>query len=213
MNSMLLSPTFHKREWNSKGLEGYCEMNGDFKFLKASNGFTLIEIIIVIMILSIVSAITIYFLASSVKNYVMMVNQQNLLDEGRLALEKMCRDIRDAQSITLPPSGNSENRIVFQRSHPTFGDLANETLSFRLTGTTLEKVKSSPNGIHPLASHVSTFSVTRGASGNEEITLSLTLSLTTGERVTLQTKVYPKNLPRSSIYKNFFNHWQEEISS
>ncbi|MGQ9507977.1 MAG: prepilin-type N-terminal cleavage/methylation domain-containing protein [Thermodesulfobacteriota bacterium] len=188
-------------------------MNGEFKFLKKSKGFTLIEIIIVIVILSIVSAITIYFITSSVKHYVIIVNQKSLLDEGKLALERMCRDLRDAQSIAFPPYGNSSNRIVFQRCHATFGDLANETISFRLNGTTLEKVKNSPYGIHPMVSNVSSFSVIRGAAGNEEITLSLSLSLTTGEQIFLQTKVYPKNLIRSSIYKNFFGNWQEEISS
>ena len=64
-------------------------------------GFTLIEIIIVIVILSIVSVVTINFLVNSLKTYSMMVNQKTLLDEGKLAMEKMCRDIRNAQSVKI----------------------------------------------------------------------------------------------------------------
>jgi predicted aldo/keto reductase-like oxidoreductase len=37
--------------------------------------------------------------------------------------------------------------------------------------------------------------------------------LGSGENVTLQTKVYPKNLADSATYKNFFNNWLEELSS
>ena len=172
-------------------------------------GFTLIEIVIVIVILSIVSAITIYFLVSSLRVYTMTVNQKTLFDEGKLALERMSRDIRDANSIT----GSSATSITFIRTNATGAgqDIANETITFQLTGTTLEKVKASPAVMSAIAENVSAFTVTRAA--DDEIKLVLTLSLGTGENVTLQTKVYPKNFADSATYKNFFNNWLEEISS
>jgi len=179
-------------------------------------GFTLIEIIIVIVILGFVSAITIKFLTDSLRIYTMAVNQKTLYDEGKLALERMVRDIRDARSITTPAAGGSGNTIVFQRTNATAQDGLNETLTFRLTGTTLEKVKTSPAATSPLASNVSSFTVTRGAAAtnNEnEITLSFTLSLGSGENVILQTEVYPRNLARSTTYKNFAQNWREEPSS
>jgi prepilin-type N-terminal cleavage/methylation domain-containing protein len=172
-------------------------------------GFTLIEMIVVIVILSIISAITINFLINSLKIYTMTVNQKTLLDEGELALERMCRDIRDARSITSPASGSSGSLITFIRNNATVQDVAAENITFRLTGTNLEKVKASPVATSSLASNVSTFTVTRGAAGNDEITIVLTLSLTSGENVTLQTKVYPKNLPKDATYKNFCQNWME----
>lgn len=165
-------------------------------------GFTLIEIVVVIIILSIISAITINFLISSMKIYTMTMNQKTLYDEGKLALERMCRDIRDARSITSPGSGGSGSSITFIRNNATAQDVAGETIAFQLTGSTLEKVKASPSVTSALASNVSTFTVTRGTS-NDEITLVLSLSLTSGENVTFQTKVYPKNLSESTTYKNF----------
>jgi len=179
-------------------------------------GFTLIEIIIVIVILSFIAAITIKFLTDSLRIYTMTVNQKTLYDEGKLALERMVRDIRDARSITTPAAGGSGNTIVFQRTNPTAHDGLNETLTFRLTGTTLEKVKTSPAATSSLASNVSSFTVTRGAAAtnNEnEITLSLTLSSGSGENVILQTEVYPRNLARSMTYKNFTRNWHEAPSS
>jgi len=178
-------------------------------------GFTLIEIIIVIVILSIVSGITIKFLIDSLKIYTMTVNQKTLFDEGKLALERMCRDIRDARSITAPAFGSSGSTIIFTRMNPTAQDSAGESITFQrnIGNSTQEKVKTSPAATSRMADNVSSFTVTRGASGNNEITLVLTLTLGTGENVTLQTKVYPKNLAISTTYKNFRQYWREEPSS
>lgn len=177
-------------------------------------GFTLIEVIVVIVILSIASGITVYFVVNSLRVYTMGVHQKTLLDEAKLALERMCRDIRDAKAISTPVSGGLGNTITFTRTNATGQDLANETITYRLNGNNLQREKASYSLPYPiLASNVSSFTVTRGAAGNDEITLSLTLSLPSGENVNLQTKVYPKNLPESSTYKNFFNHWQEMVSN
>lgn len=176
-------------------------------------GVTLIEIIIVISILSILSGITIKFLIDSLKIYTMGVNQKMIFEEAKLALERMCRDIRDAKSITVPTEGNSGNSITFQRTNATAGDASDEILTYRLNRNTIEKVKTSPSVISLLASNVSSFVVQRGISGNNEIMLQLTLSLNTGENITLQTKVYPRNLPKDSNYKNFFGNWKEELSN
>ena len=179
-------------------------------------GFTLIEIVVVIVILSIVSAITIKFLTDSMRIYTMTVNQKTLFDEGKLALDRMCRDIRDARSILVPNTGSSGTSITFTRTNATAQDSASENITFQLTGTNLEKVKTSPAANSAIAGNVSAFTVSRGAPATNnlnEITLILTLSLGTGENVTVQTKVYPKNLPDSTTYKNFFNNWQEELSS
>jgi hypothetical protein len=57
-----------------------------------------------------------------------------------------------------------------------------------------------------MASNVTAFAV---ANATNEIQLQLTLQLASGENVTLQTKVYPKNLPKDAIYKNFCQNWME----
>jgi prepilin-type N-terminal cleavage/methylation domain-containing protein len=174
-------------------------------------GFTLIEIIIVIVILAIVSGITIKFLVDSPKIYTMTVNQKTLYDEGKLALEKMCRDIRDANSIT--PFAGTASSITFVRNNATAQDGASETITFRWNGGTnpLEKVKAGTG--YPMASNVSAFNVTNTTN---EIQLQLILNLATGENVTLQTKVYPKNLlddtNATPTYKNFYYCWEELIS-
>jgi prepilin-type N-terminal cleavage/methylation domain-containing protein len=178
-----------------------------------STGFTLIEVIIVIVILCVASAMTIYFLVSSLRAYTMTVNQKTLFDEGKLALERMCRDIRDASSITLPAPGGSGSSITVMRTNATAQDSASENITFQLTGSNLQKVKTSPSATSDLVGNVSAFTVTRDTSN--EIKLQLTLSLATGENMTLQTKVYPRNLTKdvTNTYKNFFQNWMEALST
>jgi prepilin-type N-terminal cleavage/methylation domain-containing protein len=177
---------------------------------KSSKGFTLIEIIVVIVILSIVSAITIKFLTDSLRIYTMTVNQKTLFDEGKLALERMCRDIRDASAIT----GSTASSVTFTRTHatnPTVGDSAGESIRFDVNGTTLRKVKNAggaPENPIAMADNVSAFAVTNATN---EIQLQLTLLLASGGTVILQTKVYPKNLAASATYKNFRGYWSEAI--
>jgi prepilin-type N-terminal cleavage/methylation domain-containing protein len=167
-------------------------------------GFTLIEMIVVIVILSIASAITIKFLIDSLKIYSMTVNQKILFDEGKLALEQMCRGIRDARSIT----GVTASSITFVRDDATAYDVAGEAIIFQLNAGALQKVKASPVSTRTMAANVTAFAV---ANATNEIQLTLTLSLTSGENVTLRTKVYPKNLARDTTYtyKNFIQNWQE----
>ena len=171
-------------------------------------GFTLIEIVVVIVILSIVSAITIKFLTDSLRIYTMTVNQKTLFDEGKLALERMCRDIRDARSVT--PFAGIASSITFVRNNATAQDIAGETIIFQRNAgaSTLEKVKASPADTRTMASNVSAFNVTNTTN---EIQLQLILNLASGENVTLQTRVYPKNLPKDATYKNFCQNWMEAI--
>jgi len=169
-------------------------------------GFTLIEMVITIVVLSIASAVGLQFLVHGARIYTISVNQKTLFEEGKLALERMCRDIRDAKVITSPALGGSGNLISMTRTNGTVQDSMNETIAFQLNGSTLEKVKTTPAVTSAMAGNVSAFTVTRGA--DNEIALVLTLSLSSGENVTLQTKVYPRN----SGYKNYSPNWKEEIS-
>jgi type II secretory pathway component PulJ len=166
--------------------------------------------VITIVVLSIASAVGLHFLVNSARIYTMSLNQKTLFEEGKLALERMCRDIRDANAIPLPAAGGSGTLITVRRTNATAQDSANENVTFRLTGNTLEKVKTTPAVTSAMAGNVSAFTVTRG--GDNEIALVLILSLSSGENVTLQTKAYPKNLPDIPGYKNYSQNWREVIT-
>jgi hypothetical protein len=92
-------------------------------------------------------------------------------------------------------------------------------LALQPDGTyTLQKVKfdtgpPTANLASNVRNNLTDFLVTRDA-GNE-IQLYLKLSLASGENVTLQTKVYPKNLQKDPdvppTYLNFYQNWMEVI--
>ena len=154
-----------------------------------SKGMTLIELIVVIVLLGIIGLFTFQFIGSSVKTYIMVSNQAGLLAEAKMAMERMSREIRDANIITAPASGSSGDSINFIKSHPTDLDSAID-ITFQKSGSTLER-KRGANTPEPLAENVSSFNVTNDSN---EIKLELTLSLAGGENVTLHTNVYPRNL-------------------
>lgn len=155
-----------------------------------AKGITLIELIVVMVLLSIIGLFTFQFIGSSVEMYIVASNQTGLLAEAKLAMERMAREIRDANSIMAPASGSSSNSINFIKSHSTALD-STTNITFQKSGSTLER-KRGANPPEPLAENVSSFNVTNDSN---EIKLELTLSLAGGENVTLYTKVYPKNLP------------------
>ncbi len=174
-----------------------------------SKGMTLIEIIVVIVLLGIIGLFIFQFVGSSVETYIIASNQAGLLAEAKLAMERMAKEIRDANNILAPASGSSGNSINFIKSHSTAVD-SDTDITFQKSGSTLER-KRGTNPPEPLAGNVSSFNVTNNSN---EIKLELTLSLAGGENVTLHTKVYPKNLPFASEDfggAHFNGDWEEVV--
>ena len=154
-----------------------------------SKGTTLIELIVVIVLLGIIGGFTFQLMVDSVEIYIAGSNQAELLAEAKLAMERMVREIRDANTILVPVSGSSGDSITFVNSHYT-GEGTPGVATFQKSGTTLER--NWMGNLRPVADHVSYFNVTNNS---DEIKLEITLSRSGGENVTLHTKVYPGNLP------------------
>jgi prepilin-type N-terminal cleavage/methylation domain-containing protein len=79
-------------------------------------GFTLIEIVMVIVVLSIIGLFTFSFLMSSTRTYQMMKTQGVLYQEASYMLERLTRELRDG---TYTPSV-SANSITFQRTYNAY---------------------------------------------------------------------------------------------
>jgi prepilin-type N-terminal cleavage/methylation domain-containing protein len=81
-------------------------------------GFTLIELILVIVIGSIVSVFTFSFIYNSIQTYRLMRTQRQLHQEGAYALERITRELRDA-SYGVNVTGG----ISFMKAHQTPADM------------------------------------------------------------------------------------------
>ncbi|MDR3476531.1 MAG: prepilin-type N-terminal cleavage/methylation domain-containing protein [Gammaproteobacteria bacterium] len=97
--------------------------------LKKTGGFTLIELVVVIMVISIIAAIGSRILSQSFSNY---FKNKNLVEsdwQPRIALERMQRDIR---SVRSPSDISTATATSF-----VFVDTDGNTIAYSLSGTSL----------------------------------------------------------------------------
>ena len=119
-------------------------------------GYTLIEIIMVVVILGIIGGITFQFVAYGVEAFKKSRDRKELYDQGRLALERMAREIRDAKELVEC----SDTSITFNKQHPSQDSV--EEIRFWLDGTNTlwrERNPSTAPLSDRLASNVDSFQV------------------------------------------------------
>lgn len=118
-------------------------------------GYSLIEIIIVIVVLGIIGGVTFQIVASGVEAFKESSARKELYDQGRLALERMAREIRDAKELVAC----SDESITFNKQHPSQDGVAE--IKFWLDGTNLWRVRnpSTTADSDLLASNVDSFQV------------------------------------------------------
>jgi prepilin-type N-terminal cleavage/methylation domain-containing protein len=138
-------------------------MNRRSKYLN-NHGYTLIEIVIVIVILGIIGAFTFQMVVAGVMAFKKTSARKDLSDQGKLALERMVRELRDGKEIT----DCSSSSITFKKAHPAQAADNIEEVKFELDGTDLKRV-GDPSGTPQtavLASNVTSFQVGGGGSGS-----------------------------------------------
>jgi len=97
--------------------------------MSTKKGYTLIELIVVIVIIGIVSSIAIPFVVAAVDAWLIMRTEREVLSEGRYALERMTREIRQIKSI--------DDIGTFSATQFEFTDVNDNSIDFEQSGTTL----------------------------------------------------------------------------
>lgn len=106
--------------------------------------FTLIEIIMVIVLLAIVGTTTAMLIGTGTESFSDMQTRGELTDKGRLAVERMTRELRlmnCADPGGGPPSACEPDGTVITTSTATevaFVNINNDAVGFRLNGTNIE---------------------------------------------------------------------------
>ncbi len=151
-------------------------------------GFTLIELIVVIVLTSLIAGVVSAIIAQGAQSY---LTAKNVLDadwQGRLAIERMARDIR---AIASPLSITTATATQL-----TFTDFSGTSVSYSLSGTNLMRNSQIlADGISSL-----TFSYF-DKNGASTATISLIRYITITINITknntnfsLSTSVYPRDL-------------------
>lgn len=173
-------------------------------------GFTLIELILVIVIGSMVSVFTFSFIYNSIQTYRLMRTQRQLHQDATYALERITRELRDA-SFSINTSGG----ISFIKAHQTPAD-TNTFVRYYQSGSTLFRCSDSAAGLiclfnpgssqtnKPVCANLSSFSAQQNTNVNpcdasnlpncQDDSFSITLGFAKeGQILTLGTTITPKN--------------------
>jgi prepilin-type N-terminal cleavage/methylation domain-containing protein len=94
-------------------------------------GYTLIEIVMVIVLLGIIGVVTFQVVFSGVETFTKARDRKDLYDQAKLAMERMVREIRDANQIVTPAVGSTATSINFIKAHTSPGDTSTD-ITFQL---------------------------------------------------------------------------------
>jgi type II secretory pathway pseudopilin PulG len=119
------------------------------------------ELVMVMVLLGIIGLITFQVLFSGVETFAKARDRKELYDQARLALERMVREIRDADQIVTPTAGSSGTSVSFTKAHASPEDTST-TITFQLNGANLERT-GNVSGTVVLASNVTAFQATQEA--------------------------------------------------
>lgn len=100
-------------------------------------GFTMVEMIIVIVVIGAIFAVGALVLGRAFESYALTQKTTDVDWQGRVAMERMVRELRQIRSAT--PSD-----LVFSGTEIRFNDIDANPVCFRLSGTTLQRDTEGP---------------------------------------------------------------------
>ncbi len=103
--------------------------------VKGKEGFTLIEIVIVIVLIGVLATILIQPFHQGVQSFLAVEARGDLTAEARAATTRMVREIRNIQK----KADNTPNISAANASSITFVDVDNNTITFSLSGSTIQR--------------------------------------------------------------------------
>jgi prepilin-type N-terminal cleavage/methylation domain-containing protein len=120
---------------------------------KSEKGFTLAELLVGLAVLGLVMASVVTIQQSGLRAYVSGSNRVEVQQNARVALERMAREIRGAQSLLAPQPTQltiqtdwNGNGVMEALAVAVDGVPRGEQITYRRTGNALERQESGLNG-------------------------------------------------------------------
>ena len=153
-------------------------------------GFTLIELIMVIIITSIIASIAAMLILEGAKSYQKEVSYSDIHNQGRLAIERMAREIRLIRSAT------AADISTMTAANIVFNDVNGTNIQFSLAGTTISRSGNTlANNVQSLAfSYYQQNGTTVAALPTDVWFVQIDLTtVNAGETLAMRLRVHPRN--------------------
>lgn len=166
-------------------------------YLRNPRGFTLIEIILAIILLGIVGVFSTQFITSITQSAQQTTSQKGLVDDAKLAMEYILREVRVASEnnndITYSSSATTTS-ITFDKFNGYTVDTNATAINYSWDSTTKILTRTSGLVTTTLATQVSSFTIAESPAVDSDFyVFTLTLQGTNGENFTLQSGVRPRS--------------------
>lgn len=187
-----------------------------------NKGFTVIELVTVIVVLAILGAFTFSFMDNAIKTYGLVKEQSPLYADGTCIMERITRELSDATQVDVAASST----LQFQTAHVPPSLTPPRQVTFYRDGRNLKRSDSS--GVSILGNNIDAtddgFRVTRNPAtgtgtdkGQETITIELKLTSLSNSSIppfVMKTTVIPNNRPAGeygSEGRSFDGNYDEKI--
>ena len=145
--------------------------------MKGKEGYTLIEIVLVLVIIAVLAGILIEPFRQGVKSYIGIETRADLTSHAREATTRMVRELRNIQK----KANNTPNINCTPPDRPTdsqirFVDVLDNDIRFKHTGSTVKRKDMNTSADNLLADQVSNLQFRYFDGSNAELTPSPTLS-------------------------------------
>ena len=159
------------------------------------DGFTLIEVVITIVLVTILASTAAVFMLQGVKSYSIEQSRSNVHYQARLAVEQMAREIRLIRSQT------AADISIMNPSDISFTDIQNNQVRFQLNAGSIRRSPDNGTTWQPLASGVTALNFSylqqNSTSSISATTLWFVVIDVTvqkgSETLEMRTRVYPMN--------------------
>ena len=169
------------------------EVGSENRKAGGESGFTLIEIIMAMVLLGIMGMFSVQFISSIARTNQLSAGQKDLVDEAKLAMEFMTRELRMADSRTTPIAVTATS-IQFDKLSAYDQDPNLTQILYSYNSGTGEIKRTSNLVETTVARQVSDFVITKTTNDDTKDYYTIRMELTgvNGENFTLASGVVPR---------------------
>ncbi len=173
-------------------------------------GFTLIELIIVIVVVGVIASVFAILIIQGIDTYGFITIREDILSEAELAMERMVREIRQIQSYRDLETAEATEVIYLAGSAEfQFVDVHDNIVGFKLDGSQLRRIEFEERDVPQyddlLADDISSMVFTYWDESNNKLTVPADVTAIKrieisiqmerqNQEVRIETQVHPRNL-------------------